>query len=66
MYKIGIREAAALLGVNPATLRRWESTGKLHSERTEGNHRRYEVSELLKNKNDTSLTIAYARVSSHY
>jgi len=65
MSKISIKEAAELLGVGTATLRRWEAEGKLHSERTEGNHRRYEVSGLLKNKKDCSLTIAYARVSSH-
>ena len=65
MSKISIKEAAELLGVGVATLRRWEVEGKLRSERTEGNHRRYEVSELLKNKNDSSLTVAYARVSSH-
>ncbi|MEX5590856.1 recombinase family protein, partial [Pseudomonas urmiensis] len=43
----------------------WEKEGKLTSERTEGNHRRYDISDLLKNKKDNSLTIAYARVSSH-
>ena len=33
--------------------------------RTPGGHRRYEVAELLNTKSDVSLTIGYARVSSH-
>jgi len=32
---------------------------------TEGNHRRFEVSELLGKNKDASLTVAYARVSSN-
>jgi len=31
--------------------------------RTEGGHRRYDVSELLGTKNDSSLTVGYARCS---
>ena len=65
MYKINITEASKLLGVTAKTLRDWERSGKISSERTEGNHRRYTVSDLLKSKKDTSLTVAYARVSSH-
>lgn len=65
MYNIGIREASKLMGVTTATLRRWEKSGKITSNRTEGGHRRYSSSELLKNKLDNSLTVAYARVSSH-
>ncbi|MGK7871979.1 MAG: recombinase family protein [Xenococcaceae cyanobacterium] len=33
--------------------------------RTTGGHRRYEVAELLNKKSGVSLTIGYARVSSH-
>ena len=62
---ISIKEASELLGVTSKTLRIWESEGKLISHRTEGGHRRYVVSELLKNKKDDSITICYARVSSH-
>ncbi len=62
---ISIKEAAQTLGVTPKTLRRWESDGKITSVRTEGNHRRYELSKLLNIKSGASLTIAYARVSSH-
>lgn len=65
MSKITIKQASELLGVTTKTLRRWEKNGLIKSERTEGNHRRYDVSELLKSKKDNSLTIAYARVSSH-
>lgn len=62
---ISIKEASELLGVTSKTLRIWEAEGKLISHRTEGGHRRYVVSELLKNKKDDSITICYARVSSH-
>lgn len=62
---ISIKEAAQTLGVTPKTLRRWESDGKITSVRTEGNHRRYDLSKLLNIKSGASLTIAYARVSSH-
>ena len=62
---ISIKEAAMTLGVTPKTLRRWELDGKITSTRTEGNHRRYDLSKLLNIKSDGSLTIAYARVSSY-
>ena len=62
---IGVKEAAELLGVSTKTIRRWEADGKIRSTRTEGGHRRFNVSDLLGNKFDASLTVAYARVSSH-
>jgi len=62
---LSIQEAANLLGVSSNTLRRWEAEGKITSERTVGGHRRYQVSDLLNQKSDASITIAYARVSSH-
>ena len=61
---LGVSEAAKLLGVSTKTIRRWESDGKIKAVRTEGGHRRFDVSDLISNKQDTSLTIAYARVSS--
>lgn len=61
---VGIKEAAKLLGVNPTTIRRWEADGRMVSERTEGNHRRFKVNELLGIKHEKTLTVAYARVSS--
>lgn len=64
---IKIGEAARLLGVSIQTLRRWEIEGQLLPDRkTIGKTRYYNVDKLfgLKN-NDSSVTIAYARVSSH-
>ena len=60
---IGVKEAAELLGVSTKTIRRWEESGKISSTRTEGGHRRFYVNDLLGNKSDASLTVAYARVS---
>ncbi|MGI2909609.1 IS607 family transposase [Tolypothrix sp. VBCCA 56010] len=65
MSKLTVSEAAKLKGVSTKTLYRWEAEGKLHPERTEGGHRRYELSELLGIKGELSYTIGYCRVSSH-
>jgi len=62
---IGIGEASKLLGVTPKTIRIWESQGRFKSHRTGKEHRRYVVADLLGNKTEKALTIAYARVSSH-
>lgn len=62
---ITIQEASKLLGVTPKTMRLWEKEGKIKPHKTEGGHRRYVLSELLGSKKETSLTVAYARVSSH-
>ena len=43
---IDISEAAQRLGVTMVTLRRWDTSGKLKSVRTFGNHRRYRVDEI--------------------
>jgi excisionase family DNA binding protein len=64
MSKLTIQEAADLLGVSTKTLRRWEDDGKLVPERTEGGHRRYDVTQLLGIDQGSRKTIAYARVSS--
>jgi putative resolvase len=61
---ISIREASKILGVTEKTLRLWEKEGKIKPKRTEGGHRRYEISDLLNSKKDELLTICYARVSS--
>ena len=64
LYRIG--QAAQLLGVSASTLRRWERDGKITSERTEGMHRLYRLSQfkLSKQSNARSRkTIAYGRVS---
>jgi putative resolvase len=65
MSKLTISEAAELKGVSVSTLRRWEAEGKLIPERTANGHRRYNMAQLLNLKPDGSLTVCYARVSSH-
>jgi len=64
---IKIGEAAKILGVTPQTLRRWEETQQLMPDkRTEGGTRYYDADRLLGvSVRETSLTYAYARVSSH-
>ena len=62
---VSASQAAELIGVSTRTLLRWEEQGKLKPMRTSGGHRRYDVSELLGTKNDSSFTIGYARCSSH-
>ncbi len=63
MPKLSRSEAAYLLGVSTDTLRRWEKEGKIDSTRTKGGHRRYDLTDILKDKEDDGLTILYARVS---
>lgn len=41
-----LREAAALLGVHPATLRAWADAGALPSFRTPGGHRRFALEDV--------------------
>lgn len=64
---MNISEAAERLGISPTTLRRWEQSGKLIPERTQGNQRRYRLSQIEPAaylvKQDRK-TLAYARVSS--
>ncbi len=43
---LSIHEAAEYLGVATKTLRRWEESGVLLAQRTEGGHRRYDVKDL--------------------
>lgn len=62
---VSAAQAASMLGVSTRTLLRWEEAGKLKPIRTSGGHRRYDVSELLGTKNDSSLTVGYARCSSN-
>jgi hypothetical protein len=54
---------ASILGVTPKTVRLWEKEGKISSIKTEGGHRRFYPSEVLKNKKQSNMTIGYARVS---
>jgi excisionase family DNA binding protein len=43
---VAIGEAADVLGVSIATLRRWEAAGKLAAEHMAGGHRRDDVAKL--------------------
>ena len=65
MSSLTAKQAADLLGVTVRTLHRWEQQGKVKSTRTAGGQWRYETVDLLGGKNDSSLTVAYARVSTH-
>ena len=68
---VTIGQAAKILGVSVMTLRRWDEAGRLVSIRTEGGHRRYDISKIKPETvhrfefSDARKTIAYARVSSH-
>ena len=67
LIKIG--EAAEILGVSIATLRRWDKEGRLKPEKTSSGHRRYDITKLRPGiyrniQQETKQTIAYARVSS--
>lgn len=43
---LSLKEAAAMLGVHPATLRAWADAGRIPSRRTAGGHRRFARQEL--------------------
>jgi putative resolvase len=68
---VSISKAAKILGVSEITLRRWDKEGRLVSIKTEGGHRRYDLSKIRPETvhkfdfADNRKTIAYARVSSH-
>lgn len=67
---VSISKAAKILGVSVVTLRRWDADGKLVAVKTEGRHRRYDISKIRPESvhkfdfSDHRKTIAYARVSS--
>lgn len=70
---IQISQAAEILGLAQATLRKWDESGKLKSVKTEGGHRRYRLSDVnafMGHKEEvvveeTKPVCTYARVSSH-
>lgn len=43
---VSLRDAAAILGVHPATVRNWADRGDLSSRRTPGGHRRFRRADL--------------------
>lgn len=42
------REAAAMMGVHPSSIKRWHKMGRLKAIKTLGGHRRYQKSDVLK------------------
>jgi len=68
---IPISKAAKILGVSEITLRRWDEDGRLVAIKTEGGHRRYDLTKIKPETvhrfdfTDKRKTVAYARVSSH-
>lgn len=44
---LAIGEAAALLGLSPTTLRRYDESGRLKAHRSPGGQRRYRRSDVL-------------------
>jgi excisionase family DNA binding protein len=70
--RVAISEAARILGVSIATLRRWDKEGKLKAHRTPAGHRRYDLAQLkrlaihrLPEPESARITVGYARVSSN-
>ncbi|HHY68552.1 MAG TPA: IS607 family transposase [Alicyclobacillus sp.] len=61
-----IGKVAKMLGLSVQTIRRWEKAGKIHSIRSPGNHRLFDVEEVrrLLGKPAGERTAIYARVSS--
>jgi excisionase family DNA binding protein len=68
---VSISKAAKILGVSEITLRRWDEAGRLVAVKTEGGHRRYDISKIRPETvhrfsvAEGRKTIAYARVSGH-
>ena len=56
------REVCQILGIHRNTLDIWERAGKIKAIRTQGNHRRYDLSEFELPKKKS--TVCYCRVSS--
>ena len=67
---VTIGQAAKILGVSVMTLRRWDEAGRLVPARTEGGHRRYDISAIRPETvrkyepGEGRKTVAYARVPS--
>lgn len=71
---IDITEASKLLGVDKSTLRNWDKSDKLKPVRTNGGHRRYLLSDIIKLQgieevidgiHNDDVVAVYCRVSSH-
>lgn len=69
---VNMNVACEMLGVSKETLRNWDDSGKFKAIRTEGNHRRYRLGDILdflgikRAKEEQSDTVAvYCRVSTY-
>jgi excisionase family DNA binding protein len=62
---VSISEAAQILGVSLDTIRRWDKTGLLHSERPDGKNRYFSLDELKAYKLNQPLTISEASYELH-
>lgn len=60
---ISISEAAKVLGVSIDTVRRWDKSGVLHSERPDGKNRYFSLDELEKHKFCQPLSISEAAIT---
>jgi len=58
------REACVILGVHENTLRKWEREEKIKCIRTQGGHRRYDLSDYLPFLTQNKSVICYCRVTS--
>ena len=56
---LSIKKAADFIGVEAATLRRWEKEGVLKPTRTKGGHRRYVISDLEKHVEGKNADYSY-------
>lgn len=67
MEYVSPKEAAKRLGVCVATLRRWETEGRIAAIKTPSGHRRYGIGEVekLAGVQPRINTVLYARVSTH-
>jgi excisionase family DNA binding protein len=62
---VSISEAAQVLGVSLDTIRRWDKTGLLHSERPDGKNRYFRIDELKNFKLNQPLSISEASYELH-
>ena len=62
MGYVNTRQAVALLGVHPNTLRRWANSGRIEHIRSPGGKRLYNVDAFLRESVGVAV-VCYARVS---
>ncbi len=69
---VNLDVACEMMGVSKETLRNWDDSGKFKATRTEGNHRRYRLGDILDHlgvvrakEEQPDVVCCYCRVSSH-